>query len=84
MEYKVLIKLYVPEIERTYELYVPINKTVSQVLILINRLINNITGGVYPIKDNIYLLNRRTFEKYQNKDIIRNTNIDNGTELVLM
>ena len=29
MEYKVLIKLYVPEIEKTYDMYIPINKTIS-------------------------------------------------------
>ncbi len=84
MEYKVLIKLYVPEIEKKYDIYIPINKTVSQVLVLINRLINNATGGIYPLKNNIYLANRKTFNIYTNDAVIRNTDIRNGTELVLM
>lgn len=84
MEYKVLIKLYVPEIEKTYDMYIPINKTISEVLILLNRLINNSTNGVYPIKNNIYLANRKQMNIYPNELLIRNTDIRNGTELVLM
>ncbi len=83
MEYKVLIKLYVPEIEQSFEMYIPINKTVSQVVILLNKLINNITNGVYPIKKNIYLYNRRIIETYDMSAVIRNTDIRNGTELVI-
>lgn len=84
MEYKVLIKLYVPEIEKTYDMYIPINKTISEVLILLNRLINNSTNGVYPIKNNIYLVNRKQMNIYSNELLVRNTDIRNGTELVLV
>lgn len=81
--YKVLVILYVPAIEDKYEIYIPINKTISQVLFLINKLINNITNGVYPIKDNLTLYNRKTSKEYQLEEVIRNTDIKNGTELVL-
>ena len=83
MEYKVLIRLYVPEIEQNYEVYIPINKTLSQVLVLLNKLVNNVSGETYPIKNNLKLYNRRTFEQYQLDSVIRNTNIRNGTELVM-
>lgn len=83
MEYKVLIRLYVPEIEQNYEVYIPINKTISQVLVLLNKLVNNVSGETYPIKNNLKLYNRRTFEQYQLDSVIRNTNIRNGTELVM-
>lgn len=83
MDYKILVKIYIPEMEENYEMYIPINKTVSQVLILVNQLINNITTGVYPIKQCIKLYNRRTFEEYRYDSVIRNTNIRNGTELVI-
>lgn len=83
MDYKVLIRLYVPEIEQNYEVYIPINKTVSQVLILLNKLVNNVSGEAYPIKNNLKIYNRRTFEQYKLESVIRNTNIKNGTELVI-
>ena len=42
MEYKVLIKLFVPEIEEAYEAYIPINKTVGQVSVLLNHMVSKI------------------------------------------
>ena len=42
MDYKVLVNIFVPETEQVFEMYIPINKTVSQVLILAIKLINNI------------------------------------------
>ena len=83
MEYKILINLYVPEIEKNYEMYIPINKTISQVSLLINRLINTITGGIYPIKNNISIYNRKTSILYPKDLVIRNSDIRNGTELVI-
>lgn len=83
MEYKVLVNLYVPEIEKNYEIYLPINKTISQVSLLINKLINTMTGGVYPIKNNLTIYNRKTSKLYKKEEVIRNTDIRNGTELVI-
>lgn len=84
MEYKVLVKLYVPEIESSFEMYIPVNKTVSQVLVLMNKVVNDVTIGSYPIKQNLELLNRRNNMKYSNEQVIRDTDIKNGTELIML
>ena len=75
MEYKVLIRLYIPEIEQNYEIYIPINKTISQVLVMLNKLVKNISGDMYPEKNNLKLYNRRTMEQYNLKDVVRNSTI---------
>ena len=83
MEYKVLIKLFVPEVEQSFEMYIPVNKTVSQVIFLMNKVVNDMTLGCYPIKDTIKLINRRSNVQYDLSKLIRNTDIKNGTELVI-
>lgn len=83
MEYKVLIKLYVPEIEKDYELYIPVNKTVSQVALLLNKVVNDLSFDIYPIKKSVTIMNRRTNDVYDNSKTIRDTNIKNGTELII-
>ncbi|MBR2753883.1 hypothetical protein IKD82_01840 [Candidatus Saccharibacteria bacterium] len=83
MEYKVLIKLFVPEIEEIYEAYIPINLTVGEVSRFLNQLVNN-ASGVYPIKDNISIYNRRSGVLYIKDSLVRNTDIRNGTELVMI
>ncbi len=82
MLYKVLVKFYVPEIEETYEIYIPINKTIGEISLLLCKLINDISKS-YPIKNNARLCNRYTGNLYDRDQIIRNTDIRNGSELVL-
>ena len=82
MLYKVLIKLYVPEIEETYEIYIPINKTVGELSLLLTKLINDLSKS-YPIKNNARLCNRYTGNLYDRDLTIRNSDIRNGSELIL-
>ena len=83
MEYKVLIKLFVPEIEETYELYIPINKTIGELSVLLTQAVNSISG-VYPIKPGVEICNRRTNMYYSYGILVRETDIKNGSELVLI
>ena len=83
MEYKVLVQLFVPEIEQTYELYLPINKNIYQVKKMIEGVIREYAVDYYADANEFILMNRRDSSVYQNGDYVRNTNIRNGTELVL-
>lgn len=84
MDYKVLVKIFVPELEMEYELYIPINRNFKKIKVNINRMINDDSEGIFPIKNNLEIFNRRTGKQYVNKDIVRKTDIRNGTELVLI
>ena len=83
MEYKILIKLFLPELEQSYEMYIPVNRTVGQVIELMNKVVNDITLNIYPVKEGLQLMNRRDNTLYDYNELIRNTNIRNGTELVM-
>ena len=84
MEYKVLIKLYLPEIEQTFDMYIPVNRSVGQVISLLNKAVNSETLGTYPVRNNIRLINKRTFQIYDQTQLVRSTDIKNGTELVMI
>lgn len=83
MDYKVLVSVFVPEIEEKYEFYIPVNKHIDSVIILMNYAINEIMYGQFPIRNNLQLCNRRTGQVYSNGNYVRNTDIKNGTQLVL-
>lgn len=82
MKYKILVKLYVPEIEETYEMYIPINKRIGEIAELLCKLINDLSK-VYPIKKNACLCNRHSGIIYEKDKLVRETDIRNGTELVI-
>lgn len=83
MEYKVLVNIFVPEIEQSFEFYIPVNKHIEAVIKIINKAIADITFDQYPVKDNLQFCNRRTGQIYDNGYYVRNTDIKNGTQLVL-
>lgn len=82
MEYKVLIKLYIPEIEEIYEFYIPVNKLIGDLSKLLCHIISELSK-VYPEKEIVHLCNRYTGYIYKNSQTIRETDIRNGTELIL-
>ena len=84
MKNKVLIELIIPEIEETYNLYIPVNKKVGNIIILITRAIFDISSGTYSLNNNSILYNRETGKKYEVDDLVRLTDIKNGTSLILM
>ena len=57
MDDKVLIKLIVPEIDTSYDIYLPITKKIGNIVILLNRAINELSMGVYPISNTNKLYN---------------------------
>ena len=83
MEYSILINLYIPEVETQYEFYVPANRYIDEIIKILNSAVNEITYGVFPIKEGLMLANRRTGEVYDLGFYLRNTTIKNGSQLVL-
>lgn len=83
MYLKILVELYVPEIEEQYELYVPVNKTVGYCIKQIKKMLKE---HYEELSDdlNVNLYNKRTGQMYSNNVLIRNTNIRNGSQLALL
>ena len=81
---KVLVEINVPEIDETYNAFLPINKKVGNILILITKAINDMTNNNYKISNSNALYNRLTGQRYDLDVLIRETDIRNGTKLVLL
>ncbi len=81
---KVFIKLRVPEIDKEYDLYLPVNKKIGNIIILLNEAINELSLGEIEISQKNKLYNEKTQELYSPDTLLINTNIRNGTTLVLI
>ena len=83
MKNKVLVQLIVPDMEESYDIYIPINRKVGNIIGLLSKAISELTNGVYPISKKTSLYNAETGERYPIDNIILDTNIRNGTKLIL-
>lgn len=77
---KVLINLYVLSLGKNYELFLPVNERIGNVSKLLNTTLFNSINS----EKNYILINIDNGLVYKNNDLIRNTDIRNGTKLILV
>lgn len=84
MKNKVLIKLIVPELNTTYDLFIPVNEYIWKIKKLIIKAVSDLSVKALDIKKEYLLINKTTGRLYKNNEIIIDTEIRNSTELVLL
>ena len=83
MKNKILIKLIVPELNQTFDIFIPVNEYMWRINKLLIKVISDLSDGVLDMNGNYIFVNKTTGNIYHNSDIIINTDIRNGSELVL-
>ena len=81
---KILIKLYVPIIEAQYDILIPSNKRIYNVITLLTKAVNELSGGYYKPNKVPVLYDKATGAPYDNGLSIKESTIRNGTELILI
>ena len=75
MKNKVLVYLYIPIIEKKYEVFLPASKKISEITYLIGNALNEITGGYYIYKKSERLYNRINGKEYNSNEILKYTSL---------
>ena len=84
MNNKVLIKLKVPDLDDTYDVFIPINRKIGNVIELLNKSLGELTKGVYQCTKRQNLYNKYTGNRYNNNSLVVDTDIRNGTHVILI
>ena len=81
---KVLIKLYVPAIEKEYDIWLPINKKIYKIVNMLEKSVNELCGGYYIPTKTAMLYDKNTAKPYDMNLNVKENNIKNGTEIILI
>lgn len=84
MKNKVLVKLIVPEIDETFDIFIPVNELVWKIKKLIIKAISDLSNVNIDNNVDYILLNKDNSKIYNNNEIILNTDIRNSSELILI
>lgn len=84
MKNKVLIELIVPVLEEKYDVYIPVNRKIGNVIELCSKVVSDLSGGYFIVNDDINLYNGVDGTMYDIDEIVRKTNIRNGSKVILM
>ena len=81
---KVLVKLSVPLIEEQYDVFIPLNKKICNVIKLLAKAIYELSDGEYNPKTMPVLYDKSTNRPYKMTINVKEAGIKNATELILM
>jgi len=84
MNNKVLVKIYAPEFSKIFDAYIPVNYLIWKINKMIAKCIGDLCDFNIDLRKEFLLINKVTNEIYKNNEIVRNTNIRNGTELLII
>ena len=81
---KILIELEIPLIERKYDLFIPINKKVGTIKKLIEEALVDLSDNAYIIAEDTNLYNKETGTVYDVNKTVRDTDLKNGSRIILL
>ncbi len=84
MNNKILIELEIPLIEKRYDLFIPINKKIGTVKNLIENALVELTDNAYVPKDDSNFYSKETGEIFDVNKTVRDTNLRNGSRIILI
>jgi len=80
---KVYIELIVPSIGKRYNMFIPVNKSVGEVIVILNKTLNEMTG-CFPMNNKLAIINVMESTIYDYNVEIINSGIKNGSILALI
>lgn len=83
MENKVLIKLDVFELDDTFDVFIPVNEVVWKIKAMLAKSVSDLEYLEFNPNDDYIIINKKTGQIYNNNEVIIDTDIRNGTELLL-
>lgn len=83
MDFKVYIIVEVPIIEKKFEMLVPIDRRIHDIITSIKKSNSLLSSGFY-VKRNPTLFNKTTGDMYDMNQIIKDSDIRVGTRLILI
>ena len=84
MKNKINVDVIVPALEERYNVFIPVNKKTIEIIFLLNKAINEISSGSFPISKELSLIDGFTGSIYDINKTVKENKILNGSKLILM
>lgn len=84
MDNKVLVKLILPELDNSFDVFIPVNEIVWKIKKLLVKAISDVSGIVLDNSCEYVFINKDNGKIYNNNEIIIDTDIRNGSEILFL
>ena len=84
MKNKVLVKLYVPELDYSTDIFLPVNETIWKIKIMLVQAVCDMTGGALDKNKKYLMIDKDTSMVYNSNQALIDSSIRNATEIILL
>ena len=84
MNNKILVELQIPLIEKQFDLFIPINKKIGTIKNLVEQALVELTDNAYSPKEESNFYSKETGDIYDVNKTIRDTDLKNGSRVILL
>ena len=84
IENKVLIRVNVPSLEEKYDVYIPVNRRINNVIKMLKAALFELSQGVFNSSEDYLLYNASSGNMYDLNALVRDTDIRNGSHVILL
>ncbi len=81
---KVIVTVYIPLMDVKYDVKLPLNKKIYNIIKMLVKGVNEFSGGYYNPENTPVLYNKETASLYDINLTIKEAGIRNGDELILI
>ncbi len=81
---KILVSVYALAIDEEYDMFIPINEKVSNIIELIQNTIKELSGNYYQVNPKAFLYNSIDGAIINNNNIVKLSGLKNGARLLLI
>lgn len=81
---KLLIKVKYPLVSQEFEMFIPINKSIGKITMLIQKTIIEFNVDQIPVRKDAILINSSTNEILDKNKLVHEENIKNGDILIIL
>lgn len=84
MENQILVECFVPSIDQSYDIRIPTEKTIHEVIELLSKSICELSGGLFIAEDDVLLCDRNSGKVYDINLSVKEHGLVNGSKLMLI
>lgn len=82
MNFKIVCEVSFPSLDMTFDIYIPINKSIEYICQMLDKIIKEKISSKYVSKQTSMLVNKRTGEVYDKNKLVKDTDLGNGSKIV--
>lgn len=84
MNNKILVRIYITNLSKEYEVLIPVNERVGRIVEKLKKTIYEISDQTFDINKNYNLIDADTGNIYEYNSIIRDTNMKHAKKLIFI